>query len=256
MTGYENVRRLTHEHLLPSLERCVVLVSRLRGLSRHQISNVTLGLSTQSLDKVIDTVNCLQLLAHHVLIASGAELRQFLAFSAWLRHEIDTQTMDASTPDNNDDDTDVDYVSTLEYIQGAMTQSRLQLFFGLQETAEKIPQWDLDADGTSLFDLYKRELKCQSVESLAVKRLAGLDTLISHLHTLCNGIFSSIAETQRRNVRFGSPISLGSGVPTCMDAKMAVEVNTQRHYETAFAEIERIRAILPVDPTVYCSMQL
>lgn len=185
---------------------------------------MTLGLSTQDLDQVIDTVNCLQLLAHHILIASGAELRQFLAFSAWLRREIDTQATDSSSQDSSDRDTDIDYTSTLDYIQGAMMQSRLYDFFDLQEAAEHVPQWDLDANGRSLFDLYRQELKSKSMETPTDKRLPCLDVLVKHLDNQCNSIFSRVAETQRRNVNFGSPIFLGSGIPKCMDARMLIEV--------------------------------
>jgi len=222
----ENVRRLAHEHLLPALERFTVLVSRLRGLSKFQASNINLGLSTQGLDDVLDTVNCLQLLAHHVMIASGNELRQFQAFSVWLRHAIDTQGTDTSTADN-EKDVNIDYTNTLEFIEGAMMKSRLSMFFDTQGTANDRPQWDLNAEGRSLFDLYSRELKNQSVNSPSAKELPHLDALIMHLDAQCNNVFRIIADTQRRIVRFGSPVFLRAGIPQCMDSHIVIEVRLE-----------------------------
>ena len=208
-----------------------MIVSRLRGLSKFQVSNVTLGLSTQDLDNILDTVNCLQLVGHRILIASGSELRQFQAFSAWLRQEIENQSTDASSTDSPEKDTNVDHASTLEYIQGAMTQSELTRFFDLEGNTDQSLQRDLKAEGRSLFELYKRELKLDNKEDPATKRLPAFDALLKHLDTQCNAVFSSIAETQKRNVRFGSPTSLGVGTPACMDMRMLVEVTTLFMYD-------------------------
>lgn len=223
-TGYESVRRLAQENLLPALERFTILVSRLRGLSRFQLSNANLGLSTQEFDKVLDTINCLQLMAHQILLTSGSEHRQFLAFSVWLRQEIEVQASDPSVAESTDVDVNIDHVSTLEYIQGAMTQSQLTSFFNLEEPAKKQTPWDLATEGRSLFELYKRGLQNARREDSSVSRLPTLDALMKHLDTQCNGIFNRIAETQRRSVRFGAPVYLQKGVPSSMDIRMLHEV--------------------------------
>jgi anaphase-promoting complex subunit 4 len=221
------VRRLAHENLIPALERFCVLLSRLRGLSRFQDSNATLGLSTQELDNILDTVNCVQLLAHHILICARSELRQFTAFSAWLRLEIELQSADASSTSANeatDKDFNIDHTSTLEYIQGAMMQSQLIGYFNMQSQGDQKQQRDLSAEGRSFFEVYKRELKDLSNHITPQKQIPGLEELISHLDTQCNLMFARIAETQRRNVRLGTPISLGADIPACMDLRMIIEV--------------------------------
>lgn len=222
-TGYESVRRLAHENLLPALERITVLVSRLRGLSRFQLSNANLGLSTQELENVLDTVNCLQLMAHQILITSCSELRQFTAFSAWLRQEINIHTSDASVADPAEKDVNVDHASTLEYIQGAMTQSQLTSFLDIEARGEVEAPWDLAAEGRSLFELCKRGLQHASGEDSSAGRLPTLDALMKHLYTQCDAIFNGIAETQRRSMRFGAPIYLQKRVPSCMDMRMLHE---------------------------------
>ena len=218
------MRRLAHENLLPALEKLNVLVSRLRGLSRFQLSNANLGLSTLEFDNVLDTVNCLQLMAHQILITSGSELRQFLAFSAWLRDAIDTQASDASVAESAEKDIDVDYAGTLDYIQGAMTQSQLFSFFNLEPRAEEKTPWDLAAEGRSLFELYRQGLQDANTRDSSTRKLPTLNALMKHLDTQCNAIFIRIAEMQRRSVRFGAPVYLQQGVPSCADMTMFPEV--------------------------------
>ena len=204
-----------------------MLVSRLRGLSKFHESNTVLGLSTQGLDNILDTTDCLQLLAHYILLSTSSELRQFLAFSTWLRQEIETQSRDrvsASLDESNEKDANIDHAGTLEYIQGAMLRSRLNDYFNGVVEPNKKSQWDLAAQGRSLFELYKRKLNDLSANIPVEKQLPGLNALIGHLDAQCKLVFTGIAETQRRNVRFGSVISLGEGIPACMDMRMLVEV--------------------------------
>lgn len=227
LAGYENVRRLVHENLIPALERICVLVSRLRGLSRFQDSNAALGLSTQELDNVLDTVNCVQLLAHRILICVRSELHQFTAFSAWLRQEIELQSADAgstSVHEAAEKDFSVDHTSTLEYIQGAMMQSQLIRYLNVQSQDDQKSQWDLSAEGRSLYGVYKRELKDLSKGISSQKQHPGFGELISHLDTQCSLVFARIAETQKRNVRLGTPISLGTDVPASLDMRMIIGV--------------------------------
>lgn len=220
--GYESVQRLLHEHLLPALERFTVVASRLRGISRFQVSNANLGLSTHDLNNVLDTVSCLQLLAHHLLITTNTEFQQFRAFSVWLHQEIDTQSSEEPNMENLEKGPDIDHTRTLEYIQGAMTQSQLMDFIDPKPESDAGTQWDLNAEGRSLLDLYKRELN-KGGERDSFKQLPGLKDLLDHLEKNCNTVFNKIGETQRRNIRFARPISLGSGVSDKRDLRMVVE---------------------------------
>ena len=224
VTGYEGVRRLAHENLLPALERFTVIGSRLRGLSRFQLSNAHLGLSTQELDKVLDTVSCLQLMGHQILNAANSELRQFLAFSAWLREEIDIQASDASGTESTDKDFSIDHASALDYIRGAMTQSQLNEFFNLKPRDGDDAPWDSAAEGRSLFEQYRRVSQTASKEGSSARRLPTFEALMKHLDDQCEAIFNGIAETQRRSVRFGAPIPLQKGMPSCMDTRIVQEV--------------------------------
>ena len=75
-----------------------------------------------------------------------------------------------------------------------------------------------------MYDLYKRELRRPSKPNFTEKQLPGLDALLAHLDIQCNAVFHGIAETQTRNVRFGSNVYLGEGNPECIDMRMVLEV--------------------------------
>ena len=223
--GYESVRRLIHENLLPALERCSVIISRLRGLSRfHETSNM-LGLSTQSLNNILDVVNCLNLMAHSILIYAGEELRQFTAFSVWLRHEIDVQAADptSSSDDPADKDLGIEYARVLDYIHGAMTATTLTALFApaLQEDTAQI--W-LQNEGTLVYSSFKAELDKFNSASRLQSKLPNVDHLTSHLQRQCDVVFEQIAVAQRQNVLFRSPQILALDTQQALDARMLFEV--------------------------------
>ncbi|KAL9031876.1 MAG: hypothetical protein Q9196_000131 [Gyalolechia fulgens] len=226
-SGYETIRRLTHESLLPALERLCVLLSRLRGLSRFQSSDDLLGLSTLELDNMLDSTNCLQLISYRLLKCVSSESKQFGAFSMWLRHEIEKQATDpasATAQEIAEKDLSFDYAGILAYIQGAMMQSQMLIYSS--SPADGQPQWDLDAEGRPLFVLYKRVLSDESKSIRPEKQLPGLKSLLRHLQAQSSSAFDRISEAQRRNVQFGEHISLGTGASSCKDMRMVVEVLT------------------------------
>lgn len=205
-----------------------MLLSRLRGLARHGASDVTLGLSAQDLTNVIDTINCFNLMAHNILIHASIELQQFASFSMWLRHEIDTQAADpnsASAEEMAEKDTLIDHAKVLDYIQGAMTKSRLVEFFQPPDLEGQLKH-DLAAEGTSLYATYKKELKKYDGGSQINARLPRLDNLFDHLSKQCEVIFNSISQTQQRNVMYGTPVLINRNCNTrMMDARMEPEVS-------------------------------
>ncbi|KAL8930034.1 MAG: hypothetical protein Q9172_000119 [Xanthocarpia lactea] len=185
--GYESVRRLTHENLLPALDRLSVLISRLRV----------------------------------------SELHQFAAFSTWLRHEIEKQAADptsASAQEIAEKDMSFDHSSILEYIQGAMQHTQM-LAYTANEGDGGHPG-DLEAEGGLLFELYKKQMNNESSGPRSQRRLPGIAGLIEHFEKQSGVFFEHISETQRRNVQIGVPTSLGVGDPTCADARMVDEVGT------------------------------
>lgn len=204
VTGYETIRRLTHECLLPALERCSVLLGRLIGLSKfHKLSPV-LGLKTQDLKECLATVDCLTLLGHKVMVNSGRELAQFVAFSKWLRYEIDLQAADplSATAEELMEKADtINHAQTLNYIQGALTRSALLDFIQAKTPETNNDQWNGDHTARVFYENYKTLLqkleKRKSGEEIDIPVLSDLTT---RLRVQFEKVFKRIAETQRRSI--------------------------------------------------------
>jgi anaphase-promoting complex subunit 4 len=224
--GYENIRRLVHENLMPAMQRFAVLVSRLRGLARFQENMTNMGLSTAEQDRVLDTLNCLQLLARFILITADNELHSFTAFALWLKTEIEIQgTSSSSAEDAAEQDRMLDYATVLEYIQGPMLRSELVELFAIQSETDARRLWDPVSEDVSMYEPYKVEVKaCVEKRTLPEKRFPGLEALLARLDKQCKGVFEKIAEAQARKVKFGLPIRLGVGRLKSCAIRMVMEV--------------------------------
>ncbi|RAL16856.1 putative anaphase-promoting complex component Cut20/Apc4 [Aspergillus homomorphus CBS 101889] len=221
-SGYENVRRLTHECLLPALERCQVLLSRLVGLSKfHKLSEV-LGLETSDLNAIVETLDCLHLLAHHILVNANEELTQFNAFSRWLRHEIDMQSAEpmSQTLEELMEKTDmVEYPQTLKYIRGALTKSALRSFIrqlplmGVPRPPvpmDSSDKWAPTGQDRSFYETVRGLLEQQSQGSGEIEAVQSpkMNDLTKRLGLQFDKVFGQIALTQRRGILHRTPLIL------------------------------------------------
>ncbi|KAL2822321.1 anaphase-promoting complex, cyclosome, subunit 4-domain-containing protein [Aspergillus cavernicola] len=228
-TGYESVRRLTHECLLPALERCQVLLSRLIGLSKFQKLSEVLGLETSDLNAVVETLDCLHLLAHYIIINTNEELTQFHSFSRWLRHQIDVLSAEpmSQTLEELMEKTDlVEYPLTLKYIRGALTKSSLRNFIqqlpimGLgpafaRPTSPSDDKWaPTGGQNRSFYDMFLKLLDQQSQASDDADpvELPKINNLTKRLGLQFEKVFGQIAQTQGRGLLHRSPLTLH---PTC-----------------------------------------
>lgn len=206
------------------MERSLVLLSRLTGLSKfHKLSGV-LGLETKDLNGIVETVDCLYLLSHKILIYANDELEQFLAFSKWLRHEIDIQSAEpmSQTLEELLEKSDmIDHQRTLKYIQGAMTKSALQDFIqpapglGIRPAPSTAGRWAPSEQGGSFYEEYKQLLAQQSKQHRESQNdgrleIPKLNDLTSRLGIQCDKVFAHIALTQRRGILHRSPLALHS----------------------------------------------
>lgn len=234
-SGYENVRRLTHESLLPALDRCEVVLSRLIGLSKFQKLSDVLGLETSDLNGIMETLDCLHLLAHHIIINTNEELGQFVSFSKWLRHEIDLQSAEPMSQTLEDllEKTDLmEYPQTLKYIQGALANSALRKFIqqlpmmGVPRPPAPPASSSTDADkwaptghahDRSFYEVFKKLLQQQAQErgqqgsssgADAAVELPKLNDLTKRLGLQFEKVFGQIALTQRRGILHRSPLVL------------------------------------------------
>ncbi len=247
--GTENIRRFTHECLLPALERCQVIISRLEGLSRFAKSAQVLGLDLQSLNRVMDTVDCLNLLGHYLLKTVGKEIKQFTAFMKWLRLEVEIQSLErenAGGPGSERLDElcmrrdDLDVRTVLDYIQGVLGKSAMFAFVRPSVDARGSSlegssyDWSHNQVDIGFYEVFKKMLKTDPKPG----KRPGLDDLLRRLAGQAEKVFDGIAQTLRKSVLHNRVCTLEQNCNAdAMTARMALK--SEGEYEVVFATTKR-----------------
>ncbi|KAK7433094.1 hypothetical protein QQZ08_000023 [Neonectria magnoliae] len=222
VSGLENLRSLVHENFLPALDRCSIILSRLRGLAQFYDDRDDIGFSVAQINRVMDIISCLSLVGHKILITVMDELEHFTAFSTWLRFQIDRLASSSSAIEElTEKEATMDHDKVLTYIERYLTESPLKTFFDDIEKADYSADWAHIEDGPSLLDVLDKQLTKQENGQPCMKALPHVDFLVNYVTTWCNRIFKGIAEAKKRSVRFGKPIRLSVGhAITRMDMRM------------------------------------
>ena len=222
------------------MERSQVLLSRLVGLSKfHKLSDV-LGLDTPRLIGIVETLDCLHILAHRILNHANEELVQFSAFSRWLRHEIailNSEPLSQTLEENLEKRELFDVPPTVKYITGALQKSALRNFIrqlpmmGVPMMPTPVSDKWLPEDGhdRSFYDDYKSLLQQQRQAQNEGGDGTSVDTpklndLTRRLGVQFEKVFAEIALTQRRAILHRSPLTLHSDCdPDVLDLKICYE---------------------------------
>ena len=196
--GYTRILELVHENLCPALDRTTVVLTTLRGLASYHDGSNIFNVPVEDFTRAMDLVRCLRYLAHLILTAAAEERRQFSVFSRWLRYEIDIQSTSAtssSAEEMESSEAGVDYAHLLVYIQGGLTNSRLEPFF----EARKPNDQDVEADRASVPTLEEImkvvESKRPQAES-SKKEILSISSAFARLSQKCESLFSKIAAWQ------------------------------------------------------------
>jgi anaphase-promoting complex subunit 4 len=221
-TGYETLRRLTHQNLIPALDRAETIISRLRGISRHQDPSTFLGLRTKQLQDLSEVIKSIKLSAHTILTYIGAEYAQFQAFSSWLRQAIDLQAQES--PPAMKEDSSIDHNKILDYIQGPMMKSRLVSLLGLGVANQSGPK-DNDVSISSLYDYYSQDLRAFRLGDHSKTASLSLQNLCDIAQKQFASIRREMISDEKKTVLIGSPVLL----PYCSgkdvaDLRMNLEV--------------------------------
>ena len=210
--GYETMRRLVHECLLPAVERCQVIVSRLRGLSLVRKAGGVLGVDSEYLDFIDDALDMLNLLGHKLLLVIGKDLKEFRAFEKWLKLEIEFQGLDEQESEHAEGFAErmdaIEHRLVLDYISGPLTKSNVLNY--IQATNNKSVEqsdWTPQIDGDSFYDTYKSLiLRPEMVGEQS--NMPHLHDLTSYLRRRCADLFSHIADTLRKSIMLSTPVPL------------------------------------------------
>lgn len=218
--------------MLPALDRCSVILSRFAGIAKFQSTTDTVGFSSQHINRIMDIVASLHLVSSKILLQVVDELELFTAFSAWLRYEIDRLASDASSSANEDTsekEASIDHSKVLLYLQTAMTNSPLAVFFG--DGVENLEEeWSRLQPGPRIFDQVDQQLQKQEQGLPYTAHLPRVEFLCRVLGVEASAVFSQIAQAEKRNVLFGMPHELGApqnGAPIDIRMCQMVSPHTQ-----------------------------
>jgi anaphase-promoting complex subunit 4 len=193
------------------------------GLSRFPKLSDVLGLDTPKLNAIVETLDCLHLLAHCILNNANAELDQFNAFSRWLRHEIlilNAEPLSQTSEELLEKKDLFDVPPTVKYITGALRKSVLRNFIR-QLPMIGVPQlptpatdkWLPGDHDRSFYDIFKsllaqqRQVQAEGGDGSAVDA-PKLNDLTKRLGIQFDKVFAEIALTQRRGILHRSPLTL------------------------------------------------
>ncbi|KAM0285309.1 hypothetical protein ACHAQH_001498 [Verticillium albo-atrum] len=208
-SGLESLRALVHENLLPALERCAVILSRLRGLAQFHDARDDIGFSATQVARAMDVVACLRLTAHRVLLHVMEELDLFTAFSGWLRFQIDRlASSNSASEELNEKEAGLENGKVLAYIQRYLLRSPMGVFFDPVAEEEREADFKFVQNEPALLDAVDAQIARQEQGLPYMKALPQLVFLVAYLEDRANGIFKDIAEAQKRSVRFGQPTKI------------------------------------------------
>lgn len=197
------VRRLTTECLIPALERCQVVLSRLDGLALFSPTSSRLGLDEKNVRKATETVGALAILAGDLLEDVKVEINEFTAFMKWLKWECEVEALEetseraAELRESWTGETEL--VRVLDYVAGAMTDSRIKKYIvpGSPEQSEGTALPEDDTDAGFFVDYMKRRAAAQTREK---KKMPTFGELVERLQTQAERTFGQIAETFRKSI--------------------------------------------------------
>ncbi|KAF2194781.1 hypothetical protein K469DRAFT_744590 [Zopfia rhizophila CBS 207.26] len=245
MSSLTTLIALLHENLLPALDRCSIVISRLRGLAQYHDSGWIFSAPVTDFTSLLTLLSNLRLLAHTALLYAGDEKRQFATFSKWLRYEIDFEATEPGSQGREEmesRDPGVDIGMVLEYIRYGLTKSDLAPYFRpeteLAEEQQKAPPCGYD-DTRKAIDSLKEEASYKE-EALC------LDRVLRHSKEQCGKLFHQISQWQEASTSMNCGLVLEDGEATnALDMRMIFEKppkpNTKskrdRKFQNAFKKL-------------------
>ncbi|KAA8900335.1 anaphase-promoting complex, cyclosome, subunit 4-domain-containing protein [Sphaerosporella brunnea] len=196
-TGYETIRRVVHENLLPTCERLIVLFSRLRGLARWKESGSPLGLEPEDFTRCLEVVASITLYAHEFISAINHEFDLFKSFMMWLRYSLDQLATVINIDEKPTEDPQIDHLKVADYVGEFLKESSLKPFMK-RNTKPKLS--DHKERGESILDLYSKTERSATAP--------GFMELAEYLDELSKTVFSKPQQAMRQQLRVSKPVLL------------------------------------------------
>ena len=241
MHGYTKVRELTHTSLLPAVDRCVALLTHLRGLAIYHEHSQIINVPVSLFDGTFHIIRCIRLLAHHVLLYYSEETQQWATFSKWLRRQIDIQA--AQNPPNPGDEDehaiDIDYSLLFTYLQGALQRSKLDPFVHSEAATAQLYV------SASMYDDCKKALTSWKAGEQISEELINLSAYGHEWSKMHVALSNSITSHQKGAVQISDGVVLEAGEVLLSELAMleshAVDANkaADGHIDTIAATVHK-----------------
>ncbi|KAK4650360.1 hypothetical protein QC762_706750 [Podospora pseudocomata] len=239
LSGLLNLRGLVHENLIPALERCGIILSRMLGIARFHDSEEGIGFNATQITRLMDIVSCLTVVAHKILLNVMDELEYFSVFSTWLRLQIDQQASSSSaTEELTEKEATMDHAKVLTYIQRYLTSSPLAMYFDQITKEDYVKDQEYAEDNPSLLQMLVKQLKRQESGQPYMRALPHVDFLVNYLTSRANKVFQNIAEAEKRGVLFGKDavLDIGEGIWK-HDVRLCVKPEDEATGQTAYTAL-------------------
>ncbi|KAF2026229.1 hypothetical protein EK21DRAFT_74700 [Setomelanomma holmii] len=201
-TSLTTLLALLHENLVPALDRCSIVISRLRGLAQFHDREWIFTAPIQDFSGLLEVLKNMRLLAHTALVYAGEEKRQFAAFSKWLRFSID---FEATEPDSQSRaemearDAGVDISLVLDYIQFGLRKSDLTPY--LCPTTGKPGE-------TASYEDTKKAIEMQKDGGGFKEEALCLEHVLGHFKDGVTGLLKQVSAWQAANIQMDGGVVL------------------------------------------------
>lgn len=226
VSGLSTVIQLIHENLLPALDRCSIIISRLRGLAAYHEQGWIFSGPVSDFTVLLDLLKNLQLLGHTTLMYAADEKRQFASFSKWLRFCID---FEATEPDSQSRaemearDPGVDIAMVLEYIRYGLTKSDLRPYL----KAEKELSGDISQKEPASYDDTVKSIQLLKEDARYKEEALCLERVLSHFGDGVRSLLKQVSRWQENSISMDCGIVLEDGdVGDAVDMRMVFEVSS------------------------------
>ncbi|KAJ4288404.1 hypothetical protein N0V90_011639 [Kalmusia sp. IMI 367209] len=215
-SGFTTIIQLLHENFLPALDRCSVIITRLRGLAEFHDRDWIFSGPISDFTGILDVLKTLRLLASTTLLYATDEKQNFASFSKWLRYSIDfeaTEPDSQSRAEMESQPPNVDIAMVLEYIQYGMARSDINPYL---KSAKEIPGAASTYDeALKAIELLREGAKYKE-ESLCVEKV------LIQFGEGVGGLLKQVSQWQENNIRMNCGIILEEGeVGEPLDMHMA-----------------------------------
>lgn len=206
--GLENLRNLIHQNMLPAIERCTLILSRLSGIAKFQEEEDHIGFTNAEITRLVDILSAFSLICHKVLLIVMEELELFRMFSSWLRITIDRVSSSTVSEEIMEKEALLDPAKILRYIEKYLVSSPMALYFA------KVPQetwnegWERVQESSAILGEVDEQLKLEQAEKPFMRALPNMAFLVELLTAKAGDVFQNIAEAEKRSVRFGQAVKI------------------------------------------------